>query len=187
VRIILLRHGKPEAISDAPISAYEFRKWIQLYNESGIAEDSTPSTESIACASSSNAVLCSTLLRSKKSAELITKSVSLNADKGLCEAGMPHAEWSTIKISPKYWSVFFRVLWYLGYANHSESYSEATARARGAATKLIASAKVNDSVLFVGHGIFNRLVAKELRSRGWSGPRNPGSKYWAYGVYKKSA
>lgn len=45
-------------------------------------------------------------------------------------------------------------------------------------------AKEYESVLFVGHGIFNRLLAKELKSLGWCGPSNPGSKYWSFGVYE---
>jgi hypothetical protein len=38
--------------------------------------------------------------------------------------------------------------------------------------------------MFVGHGVYNRILANELRKAGWEGPKNPGSKHWSYGVYK---
>lgn len=100
------------------------------------------------------------------------------------EAGLPNAHWRTIKLSPMIWAVIFRILWLFGYANNSESFKDAKIRAKASAQKLIYLAEEHKSVLFVGHGIYNKLLAKELKSIGWTGPRNPGSKHWHYGVYK---
>jgi len=38
-------------------------------------------------------------------------------------------------------------------------------------------------VILVGHGLMNRLIAKQLRYKHWQGPASPGKKYWKYGVY----
>ncbi|MEJ1368984.1 MAG: hypothetical protein RPU35_12395 [Candidatus Sedimenticola sp. (ex Thyasira tokunagai)] len=101
------------------------------------------------------------------------------------EAGLPTANWQAIKLSPKIWAVAFRILWLLGYSKSSESFREAKLRASEAVERLIEIALESESVVFVGHGVYNRILANELRSRGWSGPKNPGSKYWAFGVYEQ--
>ncbi|MEZ5536946.1 MAG: histidine phosphatase family protein [Thiolinea sp.] len=101
------------------------------------------------------------------------------------EAGLPAADWKIIKLSPKIWSVLFRILWLSGYPKNSESFKAAKSRASDAAEKLTEIAQQHDSVLFVGHGVFNRILANELRRQGWSGPKNPGSVHWAFGVYER--
>ena len=45
-------------------------------------------------------------------------------------------------------------------------------------------AREHERVLFVGHGVYNRILANELRKSGWLGPKNPGSKHWSFGVYE---
>jgi len=89
-----------------------------------------------------------------------------------------------LKLSPKFWAVFFRILWLLGYSRNSETYSEAKNRAVDAAKVLTELANEYEKVIFVGHGVFNRILAKELRKTGWAGPRNPGSKHWGFGIYE---
>ena len=39
------------------------------------------------------------------------------------------------------------------------------------------------SIVLVAHGGINRLIAKELRSRGWQGPRLPRSQHWGCTTY----
>ncbi|WP_231886464.1 hypothetical protein [Methylomonas methanica] len=40
------------------------------------------------------------------------------------------------------------------------------------------------SVLLVGHGLMNYLIAQQLRANGWHGPAKPGKRFWEYGVYE---
>jgi len=75
------------------------------------------------------------------------------------------------------------MLWLLGYSKNSESLKESKSRALQSANILIELADKHGRVLFVGHGVYNRLLANELKSMGWSGPKSPGSKYWSFGVY----
>jgi len=58
-------------------------------------------------------------------------------------------------------------------------------RASEAVEKLSEIAQEYESVLFVGHGVYNRILAKELSRHGWSGPKNPGSNHWEFGVYER--
>lgn len=185
LKIALLRHGRARQTDETPVSANGFASWIENYNRSGIAGNSTPSETVLEFSRTCGLIACSNLSRSIQSAELLIEDKQLKSDRSYAEAGMPQAEWRLIKLAPKYWAILFRVGWYAGYSHNSESYTDAKDRASIAAQKLIDIANTHQSVLLVGHGIFNRLLAKELRTLGWSGPRNPGSKYWDCAIYTK--
>jgi len=186
LEIALLRHGQPAAISKALVSASQFSEWIASYNNAGVAESSVPSIAALEYARTCGVLVSSNLLRSVQSAEFLCVDNCQVSDNLFTEAGMPYANWRTFKLPPKFWAAFFRVFWYLGYSKNSESYTAACNRAELAAQKLVALAQTHQSVMLVGHAIFNRLVARELRSLGWSGPKNPGTSYWDVSIYVKS-
>ena len=57
-------------------------------------------------------------------------------------------------------------------------------RAVQAADILVTSVKeANGPVLLMGHGVMNRLIAKELVSMGWKEYRRLGNGYWSAGIY----
>ena len=60
-------------------------------------------------------------------------------------------------------------------------------RAHYAAGRLVTLAKKNGSVFLVGHGIMTMLIAKQLLSMGWVGPKRPVNKYWQFSVYYAQA
>jgi len=183
MEIILLRHGKPEIPSLKKINAAGFSQWVEQYNRAPLCSSSIPTNDVISMAKVCNAVVCSELPRSIDSAlALGVEKINLKSSQ-FNEAGMPVANWSFLKISPKLWAAFFRILWLFGYSEKSESIKDAKSRASKSAKLLIDLANKHDRVLFVGHGVYNRLLVKELKSLGWSGPKSPGSKYWSYAVY----
>ena len=100
------------------------------------------------------------------------------------EAGLPNYPILKLKFSHNIWLVLFRVLWFLGYAPNSESYLQTKDRAKRCADKLEIIAQDNESVIFVGHGILNRLISKELQKRGWQGPVKTPRAYWQFVVYE---
>jgi len=168
-----------------PVSASQFGNWITSYNSAGVERGSVIPQASLEYARTCGVVVTSNLLRSVQSAKFLHVENYQAPDKLFAEAGMPYATWVTFKLPPKYWAVLFRVLWYLGYSKNSESYREARKRSVLAVRQLVDLAESHQSVLLVGHGIFNRLVAQELKGLGWIGPDNPGSKYWAFRTYSK--
>ncbi len=184
MEITLLRHGKPEDLSLHRLSASEFCGWIQDYNASSLSESSKPTEAAFDYVSRCNAIICSELTRSIDSAKILNKEKIILSDSIFNEAGLPFTNWQKLKLSPKIWAVLFRVLWLFGFSRNSESFKEAKNRAKEAVRKLSQLSNEYDTVLFVGHGVFNRILAKELRKSGWSGPKNPGSKYWSFGIYK---
>ena len=164
-----------------------FSDWVNSYNAAGLCTTSSPTNEVIKIASKCNALVCSELPRSIDSAKALqAKDITLSSAI-FNEAGLPVSCWKFPALSPKAWAVFFRILWFFGYSRNSESFKEAKTRAREAANILKKLAEENSSVLFVGHGVYNRLIANELNATGWSGPKNPGTKYWSYAVYKNKS
>lgn len=183
MEIAILRHGRPEAIEEKPITAREFRTWIKQYDASGLSHTSQPSESTLAHAKKCKIIICSTLPRSIDSAKAISFGNTVTKDKIFVEAGMPSSNWKGIKLKPKTWSVIFRLLWLAGYSNNSESKKDAKRRASQAADSLIKAAIKHEKIIYVGHGIFNRLLAKELIKRGWESSKTTGSKHWRLGVY----
>ncbi len=186
MEITLLRHGKPDIPSLHKLSASAFTMWIQDYNAAALSASSKPTPEALACARDSKAIVCSKLQRSIDSANALDVEKLILSSSVFNEAGLPSTNWHSLKLSPKFWSVFFRILWLLGYSKNSESFSEAKNRAAKAAKILIELANESEKVIFVGHGVFNRMLANELRKNTWSGPKSPGSKHWDFGVYNKN-
>lgn len=81
------------------------------------------------------------------------------------------------------WVTVFRLCQFFGFARNGESLLAARQRAREASRLLAAMAKQNESVLLVGHGYMNRLIAKQLLASGWQGPKSPGHRYWDFSIY----
>ncbi|VAW63898.1 hypothetical protein MNBD_GAMMA09-1143 [hydrothermal vent metagenome] len=186
MKIILLRHGQPVLPAMNKLSADSFHQWVIAYNASGLSNTSLPTEAAIMHASDCNAIVCSTLQRSVESAQKLAEKKIVLSHEIFNEAGLPVARWKKFKTSPKIWAVFFRILWLLGYSHRSESYKEVKLRASQAADQLTELAYKQHKILFVGHGVYNRLLAKELKRKGWHGPGNPGSKHWSSAVYTKS-
>lgn len=185
MKIAILRHGKPCFIQKNRITSSDFRKWIIKYNASPLSDSSRPGNNALDYASRCGAIVSSSLQRSIDSAQALNKKKLIISDALFVEAGLPSAEWRFIKLPPDIWALFFRILWIFGYSNNSESFKETKERADAAVSKLILLAEEYQSILFSGHGVFNRMLVKELRSRGWSGSKFPGSKYWSIDVYKR--
>lgn len=184
MKITLLRHGKPVMPDLRNLTAFAFYEWVEEYNAAGLSPNSEPTMLAINAAKDCNAIVCSELPRSIESAKALNAKAIVLSSALFNEAGMPSTNWRTLKLSPKVWAVLFRVSWLIGYSKKSESFKEAKLRAREAIKRLTEIGNEHESVLFVGHGVFNRMLANELRKSGWSGPKNPGTPYWSFGVYE---
>lgn len=185
MKIVILRHGKPVIPSLKKLSASAFSEWVNEYNAAGLSTTSKPTEHAKKCADECNAIVCSALPRSIDSAKAFNNKSIVLSDPIFNEAELPVANWQAMKLHPKIWATVFRILWLLGYSRNSESFKEAKSRASEAVDKLSEIAREYDSVLFVGHGVYNRILSNELRRHGWLGPKNPGANHWAFGVYER--
>lgn len=60
-------------------------------------------------------------------------------------------------------------------------------RAKLAAQRLMELEHESGSILLIGNGIFNRLIAKQLKMQGYQGPKAPTLRHFGWSTYKKRA
>ncbi len=186
MRITLMRHGRPRIDETTAISARDFPAWLDAYRDAPLADDSQPLPSSHQIAREADLVVCSQLIRSVESARRLDRA-DARVLEGFEEMAMPHGRLPLVKLSARGWATLFRLLWLAGYShNAAENRRQGNARARQAAARLARLAGEHGHVLFVGHGIFNRFVARHLRATGWQGPGDPGRGHWSFAEYRKT-
>jgi broad specificity phosphatase PhoE len=181
MEIVLARHGKPNLQYWTWITPYQMKEWIHRYNQADVLIDKiSPDTLKKA---DQSVVVSSTLLRGVQSAQALSQTKPILTEEVFCEADLPYGHWTMPKLPFSIWVTLFRIAWLCGYSSNAESLSQTKVRARCAAERLVELAQENGSVFFVGHGIINRLIAKELLALGWSGTQQPANKYGQFSIY----
>lgn len=181
MKITLMRHGKPVLAKTGWVAPVEMAHWIECYQLSEVAADGVPHL-SLALANSATCIVASTARRALSSVQVLGQTVRVT-DAVFGEAELPFALWRFPRLPPFVWAAIFRMLWLVGYSRGADSIQATKARARAAAHQLIALAGQGAPVLLVGHGIMNRLIARELLALGWAGPAKPASQHWGASVY----
>lgn len=182
MEIILSRHGEPKVKLKNKVNAQELKQLVTEYAQtgiSGLAPDETYKTFK------SHYVVCSHLERSIQSAHSIGFEKVNLTDKLFAECELPHFDHGILKLPIIVWLLSLRAMWLFGFSKNAESFIEAKKRAKQAANRLIILAQKHDKVILIGHGLMNRLIAKQLKINEWRGPGSPGKKYWAFAVYAK--
>ncbi|EQA1590683.1 histidine phosphatase family protein [Enterobacter hormaechei] len=182
MEIILMRHGKPSFTGSPRVTSLEMDEWISHYDLSDIGSDIAPQSSKL-LASSALHIISSPLPRALSSLRALGLEPDLT-DEVFREADLPILRIPAFRLSPIFWASFFRVIWLCGISRNVEPLGIAKQRAVQATDILVTSAKVsNGPVLLMGHGVMNRLIAKELISSGWKECRRQGGGYWNAGIY----
>ncbi len=179
--IILLRHGEVNIVQDKKIDAKEFREWVEKYNRQDIKKVFLKRSEIEKIMKSTDLIISSKLHRSIDSIKTFDKDIFCS-DSLFDEVHIPCPTWKYIKLKPKSWLFILRVLWLFGYSKNCESYNKAKLRAKLATEKLINIYNNDKSVLLCGHGIMNRLIKKELLSKGFKILKNTKNTNWDYDI-----
>jgi broad specificity phosphatase PhoE len=182
-KIILLRHGAVDIENYKNISANQFGKWITEYNNSDIKAEFPSKNEIKNLLNKTDILVCSNLKRSIQSIEIFDK-IPFETNDIFNEAQLPFSNGNLLKLNPKIWLIIFRLLWFFGYSQNSESFKEAKQRAKSATEKLVELSKQNKTIILVGHGIINKLIQKELILQQWVESKKLQSKNWCYGVFE---
>lgn len=181
--ITLIRHGPPAVSLRQRVAGHQFRQFIERYDAAKIQHQALPPMRVARVMAQADQVFASNRPRALHTAELLGASELHLVDSQFREIEFPVDFPRRFRFSALTWTVIALTLWRLGYSAQCESFSKAKQRASGAADVLEAQT-CKGSVVLVAHGGINRLIAKELRLRGWQGPRLPHSRHWGCTTYR---
>lgn len=188
--ITLIRHGPPAVSLRQRVRGHQFRQFVERYDAARIERQAQPPRSAQQVMSKADWVFASNRPRAMHTAELLGVPHSPIIDARFREIEFPVDFPSRFRFSALTWTVIALTLWRLGYSAQCEPLGRARKRAIAAADLLEAQSavsgagkKIGGSVVLVAHGGINRLIAKELRRRGWQGPRLPHSRHWGCTTY----
>lgn len=195
--ISLIRHGPPAVSLRQRVRGHQFRQFVERYDAARIARQASPPLAAQRVMAQADFVYASNRPRALHTAELLGVPRPLEVDPRFREIDFPVDFPRHFRFSALTWSAIAIALWRLGYsARNSEPFADTKQRARSAADMLearcnqlmpsvpiSAEGQAASSVVLVAHGGINRLIAKELRRRGWRGPRLPHSRHWGCTTY----
>jgi broad specificity phosphatase PhoE len=169
--IYLARHGPSASAPRGWLSAAEFRHYLHGYDAAGLMEAARAPDRLIEAAARSDEVIHSPLLRAVQTVELIDAAGGSPRPHRtwaeLVEAAQPAPDIRGLRLPLQGWDALTRILWLLGRSGNVEPRQGAITRARTVAERLTALSTSGErgerTMLVVGHGFQNILIAGELR------------------------
>lgn len=183
MKIILIRHGKPDVDTHQKLTSDEMVQWIAAYDRSEVSEN-PPAALIHFLSPPPGVAIASSLPRAITSIKILGIEPTV-IDSDFREAQLPLINLPWLKISPLTYAFWLRILWLAGFTGKVESRSLAQKRAARAAGKLIQLAENNPTVVLMGHGIFNRMLGAMLKKVGFSVTAKTGKGYWHAITYEK--
>jgi broad specificity phosphatase PhoE len=183
--ITLARHGPVDVSWDSRIPGGSFVNFVGGFRAAGIVPTAEPPPAACREAREAHTLICSDLPRAVESMQLIAPGRDYLQEALFREAEVPTPFRTSIPLRAATWAVLARVLWYMRKWPGIESPREAQARAQRAADVLEALAAQEGPVFLLGHGYFNAAIMRQLRRRGWRGPKFPSVRYWSAVTYRR--
>ena len=189
MQIILMRHGKPtvdlDTIKRKRVSPQAVGQIVTEYAATPLPQDETATEAALKIATECNVAISSDLARATDSIERLGLSSKAIVDPMFTESAMPFCNWHGPRLKFLTWCVIFRILWLCGVSANGEHIRVAKQRTHRCCQTLQELAEKNETVLVVGHGIMNRLIARELKRRGWVKDTPNSVTYWSFSVFRK--
>ena len=182
-KIILIRHSEVDINSSLKISSYDFKNWIDKYNNSNIKTNLPKKDSLISIVDKSDIIICSRLKRSIDSVKIFNKNI-FEINEIFNEFELPYFESHLPKFTPKVWLVFFRLLWFIGFSKNSESFKESQLRVNKSVDRLTELSKDYDTITLVGSGLINKFIGKELIKRNWINTKKLENNNLDFGVFE---
>ncbi|MBE9108592.1 histidine phosphatase family protein [Nodosilinea sp. LEGE 07298] len=183
LKIVLIRHGKPMIDDLEKITGSQLAEWVQRYNHAPIDPSCHPPLPLLTTVSSIRCIVTSPLRRSVESAKVLAPELNHHVLFEAREAELPTPRFVKIKMSARTWCALSRLAWFIGWSAQTESLAQANVRAGIVVQKLEALSRQEGSILLLGHGIMNSLIAQRLRAQGWKSLQVSGNGYWKFSEY----
>jgi broad specificity phosphatase PhoE len=190
MRILLIRHGRPDIALSPRTSHAGFAAYIDAYEEAGLSPANLPPSELRDLARELDHVFTSDRPRSRQSAAALATHAELIADPLFAEAPLASPKIPLLKMRVPKWAIVARVLWHAGYHPEIENYRKAKHRAARAADILVdkvrerAKDEKSRAAVLVAHGYFNAMIGRILRQRGFTRTGAHRARYWNAVIYQ---
>ncbi|MBB3103081.1 phosphoglycerate mutase family protein [Azomonas macrocytogenes] len=188
MQIILVRHGKPDHHATDWCTPSQMKIWVEHYNQADVVPqpDDVPA-KLTKLAEDVGQLVSSSQSRCVQSLQYLNRDRPRLSEDIFTEAHQPWFDAPFPRLPVPFWRFALRLAWFCGFSSHTESILESSKRAKLAAARLIELAEAHESVLLMGHGIMNILIAWQLRAQGWKGPYLLFLRgYWHASVYEKA-
>lgn len=183
--IIIVRHGKPALSRKAQMDWRGYRKWWLDYDAGGLAETQKIPKKVMKLAEVADVVISSPLRRAVESAERIKPRAPDKIWPELIEAALPSPPLGPLKLRPKTWGTYSRIVWYFGWSDGMESHGAARARAEIVCDKLDVETAGGKLVFITAHGWINRMIKGSLIKRGWTCVSQNGDLHWSFRRFER--
>jgi len=187
MRIILIRHGRPDIEISPRTSHKEFRRYIDAYEDAGLDPGSAPPEELQDLVGELTAVFTSSRKRAHDSARALAPHAELIVDPLFAEAPLASPPIPILRMKVPKWAVVSRLLWHVGYHPEIENYRRVKHRAAEAADILMRRARADGVSALVAHGYFNLMLGRELRRRGFEKSGSHRARFWNAVIYSRQA
>ncbi len=178
--IIIARHGKPALSRKTRMDWRGYRTWWEQYDIGTIIEGQKVPKRLKKWAAKANIFISSPLPRAIDSLILAAGRAPDQIWPELIEAALPSPHLGSLKLRPKSWGTWSRIVWFLGWSDGMESHAVARLRANAAAEKLAEEAAGGKIVYVSAHGWFNRMLKGSLMAQGWKCVSQNGDLHWSY-------
>jgi broad specificity phosphatase PhoE len=167
-RIVLVRHGPSAHVPDARMFDHAgVERWRADYDAAGIHATDGPPTELVAQVASANHLIASDMRRAIESANRLAPGRSIQTSSLLRESPLTIPRWPT-RLPLLAWAMVINAAWSVRIARGEEVSAAERARADEAADWLAGTVADGSVAVVVTHGVFRRLIAQQLRARGWT-------------------
>jgi broad specificity phosphatase PhoE len=188
MRIVLIRHGRPDMGRSRWIGHAAFARFIDDYQASGLDGSHPPPAELVDLVRPARFIFTSELQRSIESAHMLRPGGQITSTPLFTESPLASPPLPGLRMKAPAWAVISRVAWHGGFKPGIESYAQSKQRARQAADLLVAEAEASGLAVLVAHGYFNAILGRTLHLNGWrkiSGAHR--ARFWNTVVYERDA
>lgn len=179
-RIILVRHGPSSHVHRGGLlDRAGVEQWRASYDSAGIQTRSGPPKALFDIAAHATHIIASDLRRAVGSAEQLAPDREIQVSDVFREAPLDIPNWPT-RLPLGGWGVLIYLGWAYRIVRGTDPGEAQRARAAAAAELLAGIATDGSTTLVVTHGVIRRLLAAQLRNRGWAPTgRVGGYRHWS--------
>jgi len=165
-RIILVRHGPSAHTVGGVFDRTGVERWRDAYDAAGIRRGARPPPSLIQLARNATHLIASDLPRAVASAEALGSQHSVRVSELLREAPLAIPNWPT-RLPLALWGTLIHAVWSYRISQGADATDADLARAEAASEWLASLVAEGSTAVVLTHGVFRRLVGRELVRRGW--------------------